>query len=426
MLDIKLLRERPDIVKSDLEKRGEKARAKDVDEFLRLDEQKRKLLYKTEQDRKARNAINKEIARMRAEKKDITFNKKQIATINARIAQNEAKLAKLDARLRALRYSFPNILHESVPKGKDESDNKPVRTWGRPPKLGFKPLGHSDLMERLDLVDLPRAAKIAGARFFFLKNELALLDLALMRFGLDMLVKKGYTPVQPPYLMKREPYEGVVDLTDFETVMYKVENEDLYLIATSEHPLVSMHMKETIPEGQLPLRYAGFSANFRKEAGTHGKDTKGIFRVHQFNKVEQLVLTKPEDSWREHERLAGITEELFQKLEIPYRLVNVCTGDIGTVAAKKYDLEAWMPAQAKYREMASCSNCTDYQSRRLAIKYGREGKGPIGPVHTLNSTAVVSRILTAILENYQQADGSVAIPHRLREYMGGLKKIERS
>lgn len=424
MLDIKLLRERPDIVKNDLEKRGEKPRQKDVDEFLRLDNQKRKLLYQIQQDRKVRNALNREIARMKKEGKDISFNKKEIAAINRRVAASEVRLAKLDARLKALHYSFPNILHESVPKGKDEHDNVPVRTWGRIPKFTFRPRNHVDIMESLDLVDLPRAAKIAGSRFFFLKKELALLDLALMRFAIDILLKKEYVLLQPPYMMRREPYEGVTDLTDFETVMYKLENEDLYLIATSEHPLVAMHMGEIIPEDQLPLRYAGFSANFRKEAGTHGKDTKGIFRVHQFNKVEQIVLTRPDESWAEHERLIKTVEEIFQALEIPYRIVNVCTGDIGTVAAKKYDLEAWMPAQNMYREMASCSNCTDYQSRRLGIKYGAEGVGPKGLVHTLNSTAVASRTLVAVLENYQQEDGSVIIPHRLRAYMGGLKKIE--
>lgn len=424
MLDIKLLRERPDIVENDLKKRGDKKKLYLLSDFSKLDEQKRKLLFQTEKDRHERNKISIEIARMKREGKDASFNINEMKKVGDRIKSNEEKLQKTDDEVRKLLMGFPNILHDSVPKGRDDTENKVERTWGKKPKLTFKPRDHVDVMESLDLVDLPRAAKISGARFFFLKNELALLDLALMRFGLEMLSKKGFTPIIPPYMMKREPYEGVTDLSDFENVMYKVENEDLYLIATSEHPMVSMHMKETIPEDKLPLRYAGFSTNFRKEAGTHGKDEKGIFRVHQFNKIEQLVLTHPEKSWEEHERLIKNTEEMFQKLEIPYRIVNVCTGDIGTVAAKKYDLEAWMPAQGKYREMASCSNCTDYQSRRLQIKYGTEGEKPKGLVHTLNNTAMVSRVLVAILENFQNKDGSVTIPTALRPYMGGLKKIE--
>jgi seryl-tRNA synthetase len=224
-------------------------------------------------------------------------------------------------------------------------------------------------------------------------------------------------------MMNREAYTGVTDMGDFEDVMYKIEKEDLYMIATSEHPMVAMHMKETVPEASLPLRYAGISTNFRKEAGTHGIEDKGIFRVHQFDKVEQLVLTKPEDSWEEHERLLKNAEQMMRTLEIPYRVVNVCTGDIGTVAAKKYDIEAWVPSQNRYREVISCSNCTDYQARRLGIRYGMEGEKPRGLVHTLNSTAVVSRMLVAMLENYQNKDGTIKVPKALQGYMSGKRKI---
>jgi seryl-tRNA synthetase len=240
------------------------------------------------------------------------------------------------------------------------------------------------------------------------------------------MFKKGYKPVEPPFLMRREPYEGVVALSDFEDVLYKIEDEDLYLIATSEHPVAAMFMGEVLKAEDLPLKFVGISANFRKEAGAHGKDTRGIFRTHQFNKIEQFVFSRPEDSWGFHDELLGNAEELVQKLGLPYRVVNVCTGDIGTVAAKKYDVEAWMPAQNAYREIISCSNCTDYQARRLNIKYReKEGEAPKGFVHTLNSTALATgRTIVAIMENYQQEDGSVAIPKALRKYMGGIEKIE--
>jgi seryl-tRNA synthetase len=424
MLDIKLLRERSDIVINDLKKRGDAEKEKWVPEFLKLDGQRRKMLFKIEQDRKARNAISIEIARMRKEGKDISFNKESMADLGKKIAQNEAKLAKLEEKLMFYLYRFPNILHESVPRGASDADNKVVRTWGSKPDFAFKPRSHIELMEQLGLADLDRAGKISGSRFYFIKNELALMDSALMRLASEHMMKAGFTPVIPPYLMRRKPYEGVTDLGDFEDVMYKVDGEDLYMIATSEHPLVAMHMDEKIPEDTLPIRYAGFSANFRKEAGTHGALDKGIFRVHQFNKAEMLVLSKPEDSWAEHERLMKIAEKIFQAIELPYRIVSVCTGDIGTVAAKKYDLEVWFPSQKRYREAVSGSNCTDYQARRLGIKYGRKDEKPKGLVHTLNCTAIATvRPMAAILENFQRKDGTVLVPKRLREHMGGIKKI---
>jgi seryl-tRNA synthetase len=282
-----------------------------------------------------------------------------------------------------------------------------------------------DLGLKHDIVDVERAGKVAGARFFYLKKEGVLLDMALVNFAIEEMMKKGYDPIEPPFVMRRKPYEGVVALSDFEDVLYKVENEDLYLIATSEHPVAAMFMDEVLMAEDLPLKLCGFSTNFRKEAGAHGKDTRGVFRTHQFNKVEQFIFCKPEDSWKLHEELIHNAEELVQKLGLAYRVVNVCTGDIGTVAAKKYDIEAWMPAQNAYREIISCSNCTDYQARRLNIKYReKEGEAPKGFVHTLNSTAVATgRTIVALIENYQQEDGSVIVPEVLRKYMGGIKKI---
>jgi seryl-tRNA synthetase len=312
-----------------------------------------------------------------------------------------------------------------VPVGKDENENVQMRTWGTIPKFSFPVKNHIDLGLNLDIIDVERAGKVTGSRFFYLKREGVLLDMALMSFAMEEITKKGYVPVEPPYLMRREPYEGVTALSDFEDVLYKIENEDLYLIATSEHPMAAMFMNEVLKGEDLPLKLAGISACFRKEAGAHGKDTRGIFRTHQFNKIEQFVFCKPEDSWKLHEELIQNAEELIQKLGLPYRVVNVCTGDIGTVAAKKYDIEAWMPAQNAYREIISCSNCTDYQARRLGIRYReKEGAPPKGFLHTLNSTAIATgRTIVALLENFQQEDGAIVVPKVLRRYMHDIEKI---
>ncbi len=282
---------------------------------------------------------------------------------------------------------------------------------------------NTDLITELVIADLERAEKISGARFWFLKNEGALLDLALQRYAIDFMMKKGYTFVIPPYLMKREPYEGVTSLADFGDVLYKAQDEDLHLIATSEHPLTAMYMNETLEEGKLPIKLIGLSPCFRKEAGAHGKDTKGIFRGHQFTKAEQIVICKPEDSWKYHEELARNAIEFFESLELHFRQVNICTGDIGMFAAKKYDLEVWMPVQNTFREVVSCSNCTDYQARRLGIKF-RTPEGNM-LVHTLNSTVVAtSRAIVAILENFQRKDGSVVVPKVLVPYMNGMTSIK--
>jgi len=289
--------------------------------------------------------------------------------------------------------------------------------------LPWKPKSHVDVLEELDIGDTKRAAKVAGSRFFYLKNELALLDLAIAQFALEELVKQGYIPVIPPYMLNRRAMEGVTDLSAFEEMLYKIEGEDLYLIATAEHSIGAMFMDEILEEKDLPIKFVGFSPCFRKEAGAHGKDTKGIFRVHQFHKVEQFIFAKPEESWELHEELIKNAEALFQKLGIPYRVVNICAGELGAVAAKKYDIEAWMPAQGKFRELVSASNCTDYQARRLNIRY-RSRDGNFRFVHTLNSTALATtRTAVAIIENFQKEDGAIEIPKVLRKYMGGLKEI---
>ncbi|MEM1563124.1 MAG: serine--tRNA ligase [Candidatus Bathyarchaeia archaeon] len=426
MLDIKLIREKPELVRENLQRRGEPEFLRMLDELIECDKLWRQHLTRLNDLRRERNRITMEIASLKKKGLDATSLFSMAKEIDKEIVNLERLVSEYEEKVRYYLMRLPNLLHDSVPVGKDEHDNVTVRTWGEIPRFKFPVKDHIELGLTLDIMDIERAGKIAGARFFYLKREGVLLDIALLNFALEEMVKKGYTPIEPPFMMRRKPYEGVTALSDFEDSLYKIENEDLYLIATSEHPMAAMFMDEVLKAEDLPIKFVGISPNFRKEAGAHGKDTRGIFRTHQFNKVEQFIFCKPEDSWKFHEELIRNAEELVQKLGLPYRVVNVCTGDIGTVAAKKYDIEVWMPAQNAYREIISCSNCTDYQARRLNIRYReKEGEPPKGFVHTLNSTALATgRTIVAILENYQQADGSVIIPEVLRKYMGGLEKIE--
>ncbi|MEM3769780.1 MAG: serine--tRNA ligase [Candidatus Bathyarchaeia archaeon] len=426
MLDIKLIREKPELVRENLKRRCEPEFLRMVDGLIECDKLWRQHLTRLNDLRRERNRITMEIASLKKRDVDATLMVSRAKEIDKEIANLERLVGEYEEKARYYLLRLPNLLHDSVPIGKDEHDNVTVRTWGEIPRFNFPVKDHITLGLSLDIMDIERAGKIAGARFFYLKKEGVLLDIALLNFALEEMVKKGYTPIEPPFLMRRKPYEGVTALSDFEDSLYKIENEDLYLIATSEHPMAAMFMDEVLRAEDLPIKFVGISPNFRKEAGAHGKDTRGIFRTHQFNKVEQFIFCKPEDSWQFHEELIRNAEELVQKLGLPYRVVNVCTGDIGTVAAKKYDIEVWMPAQNAYREIISCSNCTDYQARRLNIRYReKEGEPPKGFVHTLNSTALATgRTIVAILENYQQADGSIIIPEVLRKYMGGLEKIE--
>jgi len=425
MLDIKFIRANPDIVRADLKKRGDPEKQEWLEDLLQKDKEYRQLLMDLEKMQAERNQITKKISEAVKAKKDATAEKKAAAELPKKIKEAEAKVIELQAKVKFYLMRLPNILHESVPVGKDEAGNITVREWGEKKKFDFTPKSHVDLIQELDIADLERAAKISGSRFYFLKGDLVLLEQAVLRFALDKMIKKGFLPISPPNMMKTEPYEGVTDLADFELVMYKDEKEDLNLIATAEHPITAMHCGEILPEEKLPMRYVGISPCYRKEAGAHGKDTKGIFRVHQFNKVEQYIICKPEDSWKLHEELIKNAEEVFQALEIPYRVINICTGEIGLVAAKKYDIEAWMPAQNTYREVVSCSNCTSYQAVRSNIKFGKVG-GDKEHAHTLNSTAVATpRALVAIIENCQNKDGSITIPKVLVPYMGKEKITKR-
>jgi len=423
MLDIKFVRKNPNVVKDNLMKRGDLVKAKWVDEILEHDRDWRALVLEANKLRERLNRITEEIARLKKEGKDASEKIAEARKIPSMIKQAEERVQMHKEKINYILLRLPNLMHESVPIGKDEDDNVEVRRWGEIPKFDFKPKDHIDLGLNLDLVDLELAAKVAGARFYYLKDELVQLNYAVIKFALDFIMKKGFSLFQPPYMLKRKPLEGAIALSDFEDTIYKVEGEDLYLIATSEHPLLALHMDEILDGKDLPIRYSGVSPCFRKEAGTHGRDTKGIFRVHQFEKVEQFVFSKPEDSWREHEGLISNVEEIFQELGLPYRIVNVCSGDLGTVAAKKYDLEVWLPGQGKYREAASCSNCTSYQAVRSNIRYREKPSEPAKFVHTLNSTLVATeRALIAIVENYQQKNGSILVPPALASYMG-IKKI---
>ncbi len=425
MLDIKLIRENPEYVKNNLMKRGDPENIEMLDTLVAVDREWRHKLTKLNALRHERKMLTAEIGKLKKAGKDASSNVATAKTLDSEITSIQAEVASAEEKTGDYLMRLPNLLHYTVPVGNDESGNVQVRSWGIIPKFDFAIKNHIDLGLNLDIIDIERAGKVTGSRFFYLKREGVLLDMALMSFALEEITKKGYFPVEPPYLMRREPYEGVTAIGDFEEVLYKIENEDLYLIATSEHPMAAMFMNEVLKEEELPLKFAGISACFRKEAGAHGKDTRGMFRTHQFNKIEQFIFCTPEESWQLHEELLRNAEELVQKLGLPYRVVNVCTGDIGTVAAKKYDIEVWMPAQNAYREVVSCSNCTDYQARRLCIRYReKEGAPPKGFLHTLNSTAIATgRTIVAILENFQQEDGTVVVPKVLRKYMHDIEKI---
>jgi seryl-tRNA synthetase len=419
MLDIRFVRASPDIVKADLVKRNSPEKIAWVDEILAKDTRSRELKVQTDELRRHRNTIAREINEARKAGKDPASLMAVAAGLPAKIKDNDAEQEEIQTIIRTRLMRLPNILHETVPQGKDDTENVEIRRVGTPRTAGFEIKNHGQLAADHGWADFERAAKISGAGFYFLKGSLVMLDLALQRFALDLLEKKGFTPVVPPFMINRSSYEGVTDLDDFEKVMYKIDGDDTYLIATSEHPIAAMYQDEIFEEKDLPLRLAGLSTCFRREIGAHGLDTKGLFRVHQFTKIEQFVFCKPEDSWQIHEELLANAEDIYQKLELPYNVVNICTGDIGTVAAKKYDIEAWMPRENAYKEVVSCSNCTAYQAASLNIRVrDKENFESKRYIHTLNSTAIAtSRALRCILENYQNQDGSVTIPTVLRPYM---------
>jgi seryl-tRNA synthetase len=422
MLDPRILKEKPEAVREMLNKRN--MTDFPIDELIMLHRLRGELITKTQKLRRQKNLLSETVASKKKSKQDASFELSEMKQVSALLDQTESEATQIEEKFSQLMMTLPNLLHETVPVGKDEKDNVVVRQNGEIMMPSFNPKDHIDLATTLDLLDLSRAAKVSGARFYFLKNELVKMNQALINFALDFLLEHNYTLIQPPYMIRKEPMVGSVILNDFEDVIYKIEEQDLYMIGTSEHAIASMHMNEILEGIKLPIMYAGFSSCFRKEAGAHGRDMKGIFRVHQFEKVEQFIYCRPEDSWREHERMLSLSEEFFKQLGIPYRVVLLCSGDMGKISAKTYDIEAWMAGQNAYREIVSCSNCLDYQSRRLGIRFRDRTNEETRLVHTLNSTLVATeRTMVAILENFQTEKGSVEVPKVLQKYMGGLKEI---
>jgi seryl-tRNA synthetase len=394
-----------------------------LDSLLSLDKRRRDLINERDKKRHRKNLISQTIANKMKTREECSEELDEMKSVGEGISNLSKELEETEAEFRHLIMSLPNLISSSVPTGRDQADNVVIRLLGRPRKFNFIPRDHVEIGTKLDLFDIERAAKISGSRFYFLKNILVTMNIALIQFGLDYLQKEGYLPVQPPYMIRKEPMEGAVILDDFEHVIYKIDGEDLHLIGTSEHAMGAMHMDEILDGNTLPLRYAGISPCFRKEAGAHGKDTKGIFRVHHFDKVEQFVFSNPEDSEAEHEKMVDLAEKFYEKLGIPIRTVLLCSGDMGKTSSKTYDIEAWMPGQDCYREIVSSSNCVDYQSRRLRIRFRNRPDEETRLVHTLNSTLVATeRTLVAILENFQRADGTIEIPDALQKYIG-TKKI---
>jgi seryl-tRNA synthetase len=418
-----MFREHADVLRADHDKRD--IPHDNIDSVIRLDEEWRQTRYDSDQLRKKRNEAARGIA---AAKKsgDEAASKAIMAEVASIGSEIDALTEKADACLLerdSIRMRVPNILHESVPVGEDDQKNTLHSLRGEKIELKFEAKNHNDLIEQNNWVDLARGAKVAGSRFYFLQGDLARLEMALQQYSANFLVGRGYTLVQPPLMMNREAYEGVTDLADFETVMYGVEPDKYYLIATSEHPLTAMRMDEIIEPAELPIKQVGISQCFRREVGAHGLSDRGIWRVHQFTKIEQIIICNPDDSWDHHEELLSNAVELWDSLDLHYRIVNICTGDMGTVAAKKYDLEAWLPGAGAYKEVVSCSNCTDYQANRLRMRY-RTADGNAA-VHTLNSTAVAtSRALVAIMEQYQNEDGTVRVPDVLIPHMNGQAVLQ--
>ena len=417
---MKVFRESPETIYEDLEKRNlPKEMASTV---IELDNKWRKLIEKGNNLRAKRNTISKTIGELKKKGTDFSDVLNEMATLKRDLIQNEKDTEEALKIRDAKRMIVPNILDNEVPIGKDESGNLELSIHGNIDQ-NKQYLSHQDILENINGADLKRASKIAGRRFYFLTGDLARLELALINFAVETLCEKGYSLTTPPFVMNKEAYEGVVDLTDFEEVMYKIDDHDLYLIATSEHPITARFKDEIIELKEGPLKFAGISTNFRKEVGAHGISDRGIWRVHQFSKVEQVIFCKPEDSKKMHEEILSNAKYVFEKLEIPFRVIDICTGDIGTVAARKFDIEAWMPSTNKWKEVVSASNCESYQSVRLNMRY-RTSEGTDFP-HTLNSTAVATtRALAAILENNQTENGSVVIPKVLRKWMGNQEIIE--
>jgi seryl-tRNA synthetase len=412
MLDVKAIRENPEPFRAGLARRN---LADAVDALLAADERRRLLTARVEELRAEQNRASKAIGGASGEEKQRLID--EVSKVSAQLKELEPQLAAAEAELNELLARTPNVPHPSAPDGFNEEDAVEVRRHGEPPQFDFEPRDHAAIGALLGVLDTDRGARTSGSRFVYLLGDLVFVQFALMRHAMDILAAKGFTPVIPPVLVREEAMYGTGFLPIDEAQLYVTTEDELYLVGTSEVPLAAFHMTEILDDGDLPVRYAGYSTCFRREAGSYGKDLGGMFRVHQFDKVEMFSFARPEDSWDEHEFMVSIEEEIIGNLELPYRIVNIAAGDLGGAAAKKYDLEVWLPGQQRHRELTSCSNCTDYQARRLGTRV-RRADGGIEVLHTLNGTATaIGRTLIAILENYQRADGSVELPAKLAPYL---------
>jgi seryl-tRNA synthetase len=422
MLDMKMVRENPESIRKMLTDRNVKF---DLDSLLELDKKRRELIISTDNLRKRKNEMSVKISDAKKANKNASSQIQEMQTASQELAKLEENQYKTEDDYQRLAFSIPNLVHESVPIGPDDSANQEIYKWGQIPKFDFQIRGHEDLAENLGILDLERAAKTAGARFYYLKGDLVKLGSAITKFALDFLSEKpGWNLIQPPYMINKKSMEGAIITGDFEEAIYKIEEEDLFLIGTSEHAIASMYKNEILDGKNLPDRYGSISPCFRKEAGAHGKDQKGIFRVHQFEKVEQFIFSKPEDSWKLQLDMLENAKEFYQELGIPYRVVLLSSGDMGKVSAKTFDIEAWMAGQNTYREIGSISNCLDYQARRLKIRFRDKTNEETQFVHTLNGTLVaIERTMVAIMENNQMKDGHIEIPNVLQKYMGNKKII---
>lgn len=417
MLDAKIVRENTQRVEESLRKRNYDLSI--LDRFPKIENERRELLRLIEEKREQRNKISQEIAKLKREKKDAGSILAEAKSISDFITEKEDRLKVLEEGARQELLIIPNIPHESVPKGKDEAENVEIRKWGAPREFDFPPLNHWDIAEMHGIIDFERASKIAGARFSLMKGMGAKLERALMNFMLDLNTSKGYKEILPPLLVNRESMTGTGQLPKFEMELFRTADPEFYLIPTAEVPVTNIHREEILNESDLPIYYTAYTPCFRREAGSYGKDTRGLIRQHQFNKVEIVKFVKPEDSYTELEKLTNDAEDILQRLGLPYRVIALCTGDLGFSAAKTYDIEVWLPGQQRYREISSCSNFEDFQARRANIRFKREGKKGTEFVHTLNGSALaIGRTVVAILENFQQKDSSVVIPEALRQYMG--------
>lgn len=421
MIDLEFLRSNPDLIKTEIKKRGLNI---DVGFGIKLDRKRRELIVKVENIRAEKNKTSKIIPEIKGEKKQKLILK--MKNLNMELKELEKELSDTSKKFFEHISNYPNFSHSTTPVGKDEKGNIVLYYKGKKPVFDFKAKNHIELGKSLDILDEERASKVSGSRFVFLKNEAVFLEFALIMYVLDILAKRNFIPMIPPVLVSEKAMYGTGFFPAEKTQYYKTEVDNLYLAGTSEVPLCAYHSDEFLDKDSLPLRYSGFSTCFRREAGSYGKDLRGMFRVHQFDKIEMFIFANPDNSWDEFENLRGILEEIMGGLKLHYRIVNMCTGDIGTPNAKKYDLEAWLPGQQNYRELASCSHDTDFQARRLNIKYSDKDNNKKGFVHTMNSTAcAIGRTLISIYENYQDKDGNIKIPDVLIPYMGGLEKISR-